>query len=240
MPKFLIKLPSQQKYIFEFSEEIQIGRGDDCNLIFPDNSVSRHHATVSFDEEALIEDHNSQNGLVIDGVKAMPGVPTVISSRMEIQIGKFTLIYLTDAKEDQFHRNKSTSYLPKYSPSILVPEQGDTIKLSRKQATQVLRDQNTLNNGCIISDDNRRFYPESNNLLFGGAKAQVKVNGWFTGGIVAKISWNGHQHVIEKKGGFMTSVLVNDKSIRSHKLNINDTITIGKSIFKYTLGDSKS
>jgi pSer/pThr/pTyr-binding forkhead associated (FHA) protein len=240
MPKFLIKLPSQQKYIFEFSEEIQIGRGDDCNLIFSDTSVSRHHATVSFDEEAFIEDHDSQNGLVIDGVKAMSGVPTVISSRMEIQIGKFTLIYLTDAKEDQFHRNKSISYLPKYTPNTLISEQEDTLQLSRKQATLILREQNTLNNACVISNDDRRFYPESNDLHFGGSKAQVKVNGWFTGGIVATISWNGHQHVIEKKGGFMTSVLVNDKSVSTHNLTINDTIIIGKSIFKYTLGDSKS
>lgn len=85
MPKFLIKLPSQKKHIFEFTEGIQIGRGDECHLIFPDSSVSRHHATVYIGgEEVLIEDHDSQNGLVIDGVKAMPGVPTILSSRMEV------------------------------------------------------------------------------------------------------------------------------------------------------------
>lgn len=241
MPKFLIKLPSQQKHIFEFHEGIQIGRGDECNLIFPDASVSRHHATVYInDDEVLIEDHDSQNGLVIDGVKATAGAPTLLSSRVEIQLGNFTLIYLTDSQEDQFYRNKSITYLPKYTPESVISDQEDTLQLSRRQATQMLRDQSTLNNACILSSDGRRFYPENTELHFGGAKAHVKVDGWFTGGIVATISWNGHQHHITKKGGFMTSVLVNDKAITSRPLNINDTITVGRSIFKYVLGDSKS
>lgn len=156
-------------------------------------------------------------------------------------IGKFTLIFLTDSQEDQFYRNKSIAYLPQYTPSsVKSGGQEDTLQLSRKQATQILRDQNTLNNACIISSDGRRFYPESSELHFGGSKAHVKVDGWFTGGIVATIKWNGHQHEITKKGGFMTTVLVNDKSITSRPLNINDTITVGRSIFKYALGDSRS
>lgn len=241
MPKFLIKLPSQKKHIFEFHEEIKIGRGEECNLIFPDASVSRHHATVYInDDDVLIEDHESQNGLVIDGVKAISSTPTPLNSRVEIQIGKFTLIFLTDSQEDQFYRNKSITYLPKYSPSSVIADQEDTLQLSRKQATQILRDQSTLNNACILSSDGRRFYPENSELHFGGSKAHVKVDGWFTGGIVATISWNGHQHEIIKKGGFMTSVLVNDKSLTKRVLNINDTITVGRSIFKYVLGDSKS
>ena len=241
MPKFLIKLPSQKKHIFEFNEQIQIGRGDECNLVFPDVSVSRHHATVYInDEDVLIEDHDSQNGLVIDGVKAMPNTPTLLSSRVEVQIGKFTLIYLTDAQEDQFYRNKSIAYIPKYTPNSVQGGQDDTLQLSRKQATQILRDQSTLNNACILSSDGRRFYPENSELHFGGTKAHVKVDGWFTGGIVATIQWNGHQHEITKKGSFMSTVLVNDKAVSSRPLNINDTITVGRSIFKYVLGDSKS
>ena len=219
MPKFLIKLPSQKKHIFEFNEQIKIGRGDECNLVFPDASVSRHHATVYLnDEDVLIEDHDSQNGLVIDGVKAMPSTPTILSSRVEIQLGKFTLIYLTDAQEDQFYRNKSITYIPKYTPNSVNGGQDDTLQLSRKQATQILRDQNTLNNACILSSDGRRFYPENSELHFGGTKAHVKVDGWFTGGVVATIKWNGHQHEITKKGSFMSTVLVNDNAVNSRPL----------------------
>ena len=41
MPRFIIKLANQQDQVYEFpSSEILIGRGDECDLILPNISVS--------------------------------------------------------------------------------------------------------------------------------------------------------------------------------------------------------
>ena len=239
MYKLLIKFNNQQKQIFEFAKDVVIGRGDDCDLQFLDPSVSRNHAKIYLlGDEIILEDLGSQNGVVIDGSKLAANQRIPLASKSEIQIGKFTLIFLTNSMEDGFYRGRSINYLPKFNPSTITMAQKDldeeTLHLSAREATKILREQNLVNNACIQDSTGKFYYPEGNDLSFGKAGI-VKVSGFMVGKIAAIISWNGKQHVLKSKGGWFTSVKVNDINIQEHPLSINDTIQIGNSTFKYLL-----
>ncbi len=239
MPRLLIKFTTQQNQIFEFKDSIIIGRGEDCSLILPNVSVSREHAKIYMaGEEAILEDVGSQNGIMLNGEKLSKNERKELVSRSEIQIGNFTIIYLTDSQEDNFYRGRSVLYLPQYNPDTIQGNTDSTFKLSAKEASSILREKSLINNACIIDSSGKKLYPETNAISFGGKGAMVKVNGWFTGGIVATVNWDGKRHILTKNSGLFLSVTVNSKGITEHALTINDTITIGKSTFKYVLDNS--
>lgn len=48
--------------------KVAIGRGADCDLVFADETVSRHHASIAFKSgRFVVEDHDSSNGTFVDG-----------------------------------------------------------------------------------------------------------------------------------------------------------------------------
>ena len=102
----------------------------------------------------------------------------------------------------------------------------------------MLREQNLLNNACIIDETGNKTFPEGNTISF-GSEGTIKTKGMFTGKIAAEVSWNGSAHVLTKKGGFLSSVKVNDKSVNEQTLTINNRIQIGNSSFIYSLHSDK-
>ena len=66
MPKLLIKFTYQQDQIFEITKpSIVIGRGDDCDLILPNASISKEHVRLTIQDTKIhIEDLGSQNGIL--------------------------------------------------------------------------------------------------------------------------------------------------------------------------------
>ena len=53
---------------FAFSHPFQIGRDHDCEVRIEDAQVSRHHATVAFEDGRwLLRDALSANGVFVDG-----------------------------------------------------------------------------------------------------------------------------------------------------------------------------
>ena len=101
-----------------------------------------------------------------------------MNANSELQMGKFSLILLAD----NFYRGRSISYLAEYDPNtLLVPQtEEETLQLSARQATQMLREQNLLNNACIIDEAGNKVFPETNTITFGSVD-QVKAKGMFTG-----------------------------------------------------------
>ena len=241
MFKLLIKVSNQQKQLFSFGSTIMIGREDQCDLVLPDQSISRQHATIHIvGDEIIAEDLGSQNGIVVDGQRLRKGQRLPMKSKSEMQLGKFTLILLTNSMEDQLYRGRSLTYLPEYDPSKLIEkkQEDDTLQLSAKEATSILREQNLLNNACIVDATGKRVFPETNSVSIGTA-ATIKAKGMFTSKVAAEVTWNGKAHTITKKGGFMCTVKVNDNSISAHVLTINDRILVGNSSFQYVLHSDK-
>ena len=245
MPRFIIKLANQQDQVFEFpSSEIMIGRGEDCDLILPNVSVSREHAIVrilpsdkTFDKTQSTEivDLKSGNGITVNN---KPVARATLQSRDEVLIGNFSLIYLGDEPEDRIYRERSISYLPKYDHKRKKLVQDATHKLSAREVEALQKEKSLLNNACVIDDENRKTFPESNTITFGG-KGKIKVKGFFTGGLVAELNWDGKRHILHKTGWFFVSVKVNGNSIDKYPLKQGDVFQIGASTFTYDLDDGQ-
>ena len=149
MPRLIIKLQNQQDQRFEIEKpEIIIGRGEECDLVLPNISVSREHAMIRLNEGgAELIDTKSENGISVNNQKV---TQQQLSSKDEILIGTFSLIYLGDKQEDKFYRGRAIIYLPPYDPKHANPTQDITFKLSAKEAKALLKEKTLLNNGCIL------------------------------------------------------------------------------------------
>ena len=78
--------------IFELGERaVLIGRSADCDIQLGVQNVSRNHARVAFhNEEYLIEDLESTNGVFVNGIKV---VKCVLRNNDQIEIGGVKLVF---------------------------------------------------------------------------------------------------------------------------------------------------
>ena len=240
MYKLLIKVSGQQKQLFCFSDTIIIGRDEKCDLVLPDPSISRQHARIQVEGEVLYtEDLGSQNGIVVDGTKGKNGQQLRIKSKSEIQLGKFSLVLLTEAISDQFYRGKSIVYLPEYdATTLMTATDPETVKLSNRAANTALREQNLINKACIVETSGKQTFPETNTVSFGTA-ATIKARGMFVGKVAAELTWNGKAHVLKKTAGMLCSVKVNEQAITEQVLTVGCTISIGKDTYKYVMSSDQ-
>ena len=166
MPHLIIKFPRKPDTLFEIDQmETVIGRGDECDLVLSNLSVSRQHAKLIYEDLICkIVDLGSDNGIIRKQEKVEEAI---LESRDEVIIGNFTLIYLGNAPEDQFYRQRSIRYMPKYEADKAKPSQQDTFQLSPQEAQKMVKERNRLNNGCIEDSLGRIYYLESKTVTFG-------------------------------------------------------------------------
>lgn len=80
----------------ELTEELSvIGRREDCAIVLPSNTVSRHHAQVRHDAAGsyYLSDLGSTNGTLLNGEPVIGEEP--LNDRDEIGVGTFRLIFRT-------------------------------------------------------------------------------------------------------------------------------------------------
>ena len=84
--------PQERKRLIELGEkDIVIGRSPECDIRFIVENVSRKHARVFFhNEEFMIEDLDSTNGLFVNGVKV---VRCVLRNNDQIALGGVRLLF---------------------------------------------------------------------------------------------------------------------------------------------------
>jgi pSer/pThr/pTyr-binding forkhead associated (FHA) protein len=70
-----------------------IGRGADSGIFLDDVTVSRKHATISFDHGFTFTDSGSLNGSYLNNERV---TTAVLKSGDEIQIGKFHLVFISN------------------------------------------------------------------------------------------------------------------------------------------------
>lgn len=93
MPRFVITSGAREGSTFPFERPIVIGRGGSADLSLPDHTVSRRHALVGpLGEGWMIEDLQTQNGTVVNGVRISQ--PTVLRPGYVVQVGAVAMEYL--------------------------------------------------------------------------------------------------------------------------------------------------
>ena len=70
-----------------------IGRGSDSDIFLDDVTVSRKHATISFEDGFKFVDSGSLNGSYLNNERTST---SVLKSGDEIQIGKFHLVFISN------------------------------------------------------------------------------------------------------------------------------------------------
>ena len=70
-----------------------IGRAVDSGIFLDDVTVSRRHATITFDQEFTFTDSGSLNGSYLNNERASTAT---LKSGDEIQIGKFHLVFISN------------------------------------------------------------------------------------------------------------------------------------------------
>jgi len=230
MPSLIVKVPRKQDQVYKIEkDEITIGRGDECDLVLPNISVSRIHAVLKMDDQVgEITDQGSENGMLIAGKKQERHD---LKTKDEVMLGHFTLVFLDDDEAD--YRNQSLMYLGKYKPEALSSDQG-TFQMSPQEAAKMLREKSILHNACVMDSHGHKFFPDDGMLTFGGANCEMKVNGLFVFGTVAELSWNGRNHFLQQKAWWIP-MTVNRNKVKEHYLRPGDMFEIGNSAFRYKL-----
>jgi len=231
MPKLIVQNKELGDSLFQLYEgEVLVGRGEDVQLLLPNVSVSRHHAKFLVQgDEVRVEDLESRNGTAVNGSVA---IPKALVSGDEISMGKFSLIFLGDDRSDQFYRGRFVGYMREYQPRQTYTEEStfamSPVELRRTQEMQALiRDARVV----LQSNPAKFWYPESRSLTLGG-DGMIPVEGMFTSGVVAEVTWDGKVHKLVKHGRIVT-VSVNDQGISEHTLRSGDRIRVGNTRFRY-------
>ena len=232
VPKMLIKLLHQQNQLFPITTDVvRIGRSKDCEIILPNASVSRIHATITKEgDNFIIRDEDSQNGFRINNVAT---TEHTLRSGDEIHMGIFSLVFLGSTLQDNYYRGRSVTYLPIYDPKILETSDDSTFAMSNRSRNLLARKTDLLYHGCIHTSDKRYYYPEENPLTF-GKNAVISINHWWVFGVVAQITWEDKAHVITKTS-WLCPVRVNGNNVTRTILGANDKIQIGNNHFTYAI-----
>jgi phage tail-like protein len=89
---------------------LTIGRLPDNRLVLPHRQVSRRHAEIRFDAQGpVLTDLGSMSGTFVDGVRLLPQQPRLLAAGASIQIGPYTILYLSreDEGESDIPRDKA-------------------------------------------------------------------------------------------------------------------------------------
>ncbi|MDQ3132864.1 MAG: FHA domain-containing protein [Acidobacteriota bacterium] len=125
---FTYPTPEGSKEIALDGEKISFGRGSEADFRFPDDGLSRLHATVYSDggSRVWIVDENSSNGSFVNGVK-VTGSGTPLNNGDTIKIGHFTNLKVrisekqTPAQITPNNQNSNSVSASAQNPAYLIP-----------------------------------------------------------------------------------------------------------------------
>jgi DNA-binding NtrC family response regulator len=72
--------------------EVVIGRGEECEILIDDGSISRRHAALEIGSDIKIRDLGSSNGTFVRQHRLMPNRPVAIAVGEAVTIGKASLL----------------------------------------------------------------------------------------------------------------------------------------------------
>jgi pSer/pThr/pTyr-binding forkhead associated (FHA) protein len=201
--------------------------------VLDDASVSRRHARLDVDDSdnVTVSDLGSANGVLINGREVDS---SVVGLNDEIRVGRFTLVVVSSG--ETFYKGRFVAYLQEHGQTEIA-EPMSTHALSLGDMERLVSERMVINNGRVSSStaENAFWYPEDRKITFGG-EGMIPVKGFFTGGVVAEVSWDGEAHVLPNLST-RVKTLVNKVKVSQHTLTSGDVIRIGRSEFKYEVLD---
>jgi hypothetical protein len=100
---------------------VTVGRGAQCDVVLPDDSVSDVHARLEYDTGGWrLTDLESTNGTTVEGVRLAPHIPTPVHAGMAVRFGGVSLLFREMAEVDLDQAR--AEYVPAPVPTTLKQE----------------------------------------------------------------------------------------------------------------------
>jgi len=225
MPEIVVKFDSRvvERVVTE-KELLSIGRTSENDIVLDNRGVSRNHARIDFSgNEALLIDNESLNGTFVNSKK-------VTEERLRdndvITIGKFDLEFHcgTDTDEKMSDHDGTMILNTKRQRDMLKKDQQDQ-QTVRKAGCSVLMG--------IENSSYAEVQLDRDVLTLGKSKyVNIRVHGWFTSGIQAKIAREGQEFFIINVGRSGKTKL-NGEIIQRHELKNGDILQVGSTTFRF-------
>ena len=194
------------RYDVEEGETV-VGRETDVELVLPNNSVSRKHATLIRQGENLeVVDLGSRNGVQVNGKRVKK---SALNDGDVLSIGRFQLTRV--AASESLFEGRYIEYLDEYSPAA-TSSRNKTItqdEVEKTGSTPPLGPSRIEVEGAP-----ERFWRLSDQPVTFGGDGLVEVGGMFTGGVIADIVVDNEGALLTKRK-MLASVKFGGKSVKS-------------------------
>ncbi len=179
------------------------------------------------------EDVESQNGTLVNG-EPIQGRRN-LRSRDKLTVGRYTLLFLGDGKDDRFFQGRYLAYLPPWRGGA-EEDGGESTTALNAAELRALQQTSMLLESAKITDVEQpeHFWcPEARPLSFGNA-GMVQVRGFITWGVLAEVTWDGKRHLVQRKAWWGT-VSHNGLAIEKAALRNGDVLQIGGTKLRYSI-----
>jgi len=225
MPEIVVKFDNRvvERVVTE-KEYLSIGRTSDNDIVLDNRGVSRKHARIDFTgNEAVLIDNESLNGTFVNAKKI---TEERLRDKDVITIGKFDL---------EFHSGPGANEKMSDHDGTMIlntKRQRDMVKMD-KQDQQVVQKA-----GCsvLMGLENAKVEEvqlDRDIVTLGKSKyVNVKVGGFLTSGIQAKVVQEGREFFVFNVGRAGKTKL-NGESVQRHELRNGDILQVGNSTFRF-------
>jgi phosphoserine phosphatase RsbU/P len=87
--------------VFDFTDEVRLGRSPDNDFCLPDTLVSRYHARITRNgPHFILEDLNSLNGTSRRGTRLPPATPCLLASGDAFEIGSMRIVFYDQSLQE--------------------------------------------------------------------------------------------------------------------------------------------
>jgi pSer/pThr/pTyr-binding forkhead associated (FHA) protein len=225
MPEIVVKFDNRvvERIVTE-KEYLSIGRTSDNDIVLDNRGVSRKHARIDFTGyEAVLIDNESLNGTFVNSKKV---TEEKLRDKDVITIGKFDLEYHSGpGGSEKMSDHDGTMILD-------TKRQRDMVKMD-KHDQQIIQKA-----GCsvLMGLENARVEEvqlDRDVITLGKSKyVNVKVGGFFTSGIQAKVMQEGPEFFVLNVGRPGKTKL-NGEAIQRQELRNGDILQVGNSTFRF-------
>lgn len=231
MPEIVVRYDDKviEKVVTQ-KKRISIGRTPENDIVLDNKAVSRKHALIEFDQDsALIMDNESLNGTFVNSRKI---TEEVLKDNDQITIGKFDLVYHRDApRETQLAELDGTMVLKTRRQRELLEKDKKARELATVAGGSVLVGE--------VGTTKKQFPLDRPVITFGKGKfVNIPVTGFLVSRIQAKIIKDKDEFVLVNLGR-KGRTKVNGETIQRYHLKNDDLIEVGRSVFRFILGNSK-
>jgi pSer/pThr/pTyr-binding forkhead associated (FHA) protein len=109
-----------ENVVFMLDKEINIiGRGNSCNVILNNQSISKEHASIEFGNEVILRDLHSANGCYVNDLRVKDGNVVKLTNLDKIRFGKDPNTFTLDIN---YQMNDQTVKYPSMTMTSMIKD----------------------------------------------------------------------------------------------------------------------